>query len=123
MRILFAILLSLALSSLNVFADESSPVDIFWGMLKKNKEEVVFIRCDNPSLEMKIVNTKDANERNISRAYDLIDKYNASSVYFSFIGYVESTDGGYIFHLQDVAEAREGHCNLSDALKQSLQQP
>lgn len=122
MRVLFAVLVSLTFSSLNVCADVSSSMDILWGMLKKNKEEVVFIRCDNPSLEMKIVNTEDANKKNTSRAYGLTDKDNASPVYFSLVGYVGNTGGeSFIFHLRDVAENRTGYCNLNDALKHSLQ--
>ncbi len=60
----------------NAYAEDYN--DIFWGMLKKENQEIVFVRCDSPSLKMKIVRTADANQENIEKAYQTFNQSKGS---------------------------------------------
>lgn len=99
----------------NVYAEDYN--DIFWGMLKQEDQDIVFVRCDSPSLKMKIVRTADANQENIEKAYQTFTNSKKQSVYFAFIGNVkDSGNGNYVFNMHDVMETKTGNCNLTDAL-------
>lgn len=99
----------------HVYAEDYN--DIFWGMLKQEDQDIVFVRCDSPSLKMKIVRTADANQENIEKAYKTFTNSKKQSVYFAFIGNVkDSGNGNYVFNMHDVMETKTGNCNLTDAL-------
>lgn len=99
----------------NAYAEDYN--DILWGMLKKENQEIVFVRCDSPSLKMKIVRTADANQENIEKAYQTFNQSKGQSMYFAFIGNVKDTgNGNYVFNMYDVMETKTGRCNLTDAL-------
>ncbi|HFK6917435.1 TPA: hypothetical protein ACGZD4_000148 [Klebsiella pneumoniae] len=86
-------------------------------MLKKENQEIVFVRFDSPSLKMKIVRTADANQENIEKAYQTFNQSKGQSMYFAFIGNVKDTgNGNYVFNMYDVMETKTGRCNLTDAL-------
>lgn len=58
----------------SVYADTDQTYDIFWGMLVKDKKDTMFVRCDSPSLKMKIVRMADANTENIDKAYQIFNQ-------------------------------------------------
>lgn len=99
----------------NAYAEDYN--DIFWGMLKQEDQDVVFVRCDSPSLKMKIVRVADANQENIEKAYQTFIHSKNQPVYFAFIGNVRDTgNGNYVINLYDVMETKTERCNLTDAL-------
>ncbi|ECE6154597.1 hypothetical protein I3A88_24745 [Salmonella enterica] len=57
----------------NAYAGYENINDVFWGMLKKEKENIVFVRCDAPSRKMKIIRAADANQKNVEKMYQIFN--------------------------------------------------
>lgn len=100
------------------YAETDKFNDIFWGSLKKDNQDIIFVRCDNPTLKMKVLKTDDVNKANVDKAFQVFNDNLNKSVYFAFVGHIDSaSDGSYIFHMQDVVKTKVGSsCNLSDLL-------
>jgi hypothetical protein len=79
--------------------------DIYWGSLKKENKDIFFVRCDNPTLKMKILQTDDVNKANVEKALQVFNDSLSKPVYFAFVGHVDSVpDGSYVFYIQDVVK-------------------
>ncbi|AYN26032.1 hypothetical protein D8682_02905 [Buttiauxella sp. 3AFRM03] len=120
-KLLSGIFLSLV-SMVNAHAESSAGNDIFSGMLVQDRDDIVFVRCDRPSLKMKIVETDDVNKKNVEAAYQTFKENKDKPLYFTFVGHVKNDDkGAYTFYLTDVTDTKLGSsCNLSDSLDELL---
>ncbi len=79
--------------------------------------EIVFVRCDDPSLEMKVGEMPGANKEHISKAYKTAFDHNYKGIYFTFLAEVElKSKGNYHINIKDVVETKKGVCNLLDAI-------
>ena len=109
-------LISLLLLFVSTAHSYTTENDIFDGMLKNYNGQIMFVRCDSPSLRMQIMQTKDANKSNIERAYRIAAQQHYKDIYFTFFGNVQIENNSYIFNIQDIVNSQTGTCNLLEAL-------